>query len=449
MSYQDYQLKEATRRFIAYQRFTEPTMIQQAVIPYACKGKDIIGVSATGSGKTHAFLIPIMEQIDPTKDFVQVVITAPTRELALQLYRNAQDMEACMEGLRVKLITGGVEKSRMMEQLKQQPHLVIGTPGRIKDLFVKEAVLRLEKTRILVVDEADMTLEFGFLEDVDAIAGKMGDHLQMMSFSATIPQELQFFLRKYMKDPRVIQIDHEKSLPAITHVLIPCKHKTYEEKLLELLPLFQPYVCLIFANTRKEAASAAQLLRDHGYGIVELHGDLTSRERVKAMKELREQKKSYVVATDLAARGIDIEGITHVVSLGFPKELNFYIHRSGRTARTGRDGICYALYQKQDQHTVELLTKKGVQFIQKGIKNNAWQEIRVNTKKPNEKEILIETQIKKVAGKKKKVKPGYKVKRRAELDQARRKAKRMLIQEDIKRQKKERAKAKQIEKRGM
>lgn len=123
-----------------------------------------------------------MEQIDPTKDFVQVVITAPTRELALQLYRNAQDMEACMEGLRVKLITGGVEKSRMMEQLKQQPHLVIGTPGRIKDLFVKEAVLRLEKTRILVVDEADMTLEFGFLEDVDAIAGKMGDHLQMMSF---------------------------------------------------------------------------------------------------------------------------------------------------------------------------------------------------------------------------------------------------------------------------
>lgn len=167
------------------------------------------------------------------------------------------------------------------------------------------------------------------------------------------------------------------------------------------------------------------------------------------MKELREQKKSYVVATDLAARGIDIEGITHVVSLGFPKELNFYIHRSGRTARAGRDGICYALYQKQDQHAVELLTKKGVQFIQKGIKNNAWQEIRVNTKKPNEKEILIETQIKKVAGKKKKVKPGYKVKRRAELDQARRKAKRMLIQEDIKRQKKERAKAKQIEKRGM
>lgn len=448
MSYQDYQLKQSTRRLIDYNHFSDPTPIQQAVIPYACKGKDIIGVSATGSGKTHAFLIPIMEKINCHEDLVQVVITAPTRELALQLYRRAQEMEACLEGLRVKLITGGVEKSRMMDQLKQQPHIVIGTPGRIKDLFVNEGVLRLEHTKILVVDEADMTLEFGFLEDVDAIAGKMNEQLQMMSFSATVPQELQLFLKKYMKEPRIIRIEDESSRPDITHVLIPCKHKTYEEKLLDLLPMFHPYVCLIFANTRKEAASAAQTLRNHGYGVVELHGDLTSRERIKAMKELADQRKSYVVATDIAARGIDIDGITHVISMGFPKELNFYVHRSGRTARAGRNGICYALYEKSDQHAVELLEKRGIEFVLKAVKNGTWQELKRVRKATNVENDAVINEIKKITKKKKKVKPGYKVKQRSEIEKVKRKARRAMIQDDIRRQKKERAKAKQIEKRG-
>ena len=332
--YSDYQFKDTTKAFIALENFIEPTPIQADVIPLARKGRNIIGISDTGTGKTHAFLIPIMERIDTSKACVQAVITAPTRELAVQIYQRSAKMSEADPSLQVRLITGGMEKTRMNESLKKQPHIVIGTPGRIKDLFLNEQTLRVETASMLVVDEADMTLEFGFLEDVDAIAGKMRNDLQMMVFSATIPQALRPFLKKYLDNPVTVHIeDHAIHRPKIEHVLIPCQEKSYEEKLMELLPMFTPYVCLIFANTRSLASEVASLLRDQNYGVIELHGDLSPRERTKAMKELIHIEKSFVVATDIAARGIDIDGVSHVVSLGFPKELDYYIHRSGRTGR--------------------------------------------------------------------------------------------------------------------
>lgn len=193
--YSDYMFKETTKQFIKLENFIEPTPIQKEVIPMACKGKDIIGISDTGTGKTHAFLIPIMEKVDSSKNVVQAVITAPTRELALQIYNRSLKMSEADSNLVIRLITGGIEKTRMMDSLKKQPQIIIGTPGRIKDLFLNEKVLRVDTADIFVVDEADMTLEFGFLEDVDAIAGKMKKNLQMMSFSATIPAELRLFLK--------------------------------------------------------------------------------------------------------------------------------------------------------------------------------------------------------------------------------------------------------------
>ncbi|MEF2781467.1 MAG: DEAD/DEAH box helicase, partial [Clostridium sp.] len=225
--YTDYNFRENTKKFINLEGFIEPTPIQQAVIPLACKGKSIIGISDTGTGKTHSFLIPIMEKVDSTKNHIQAVITAPTRELALQIYQRCEKMSEADPNLRIRLITGGIEKSRMNEQLKIQPHIVVGTPGRIKDLFLQEQTLRVDTADILVVDEADMTLEFGFLEDVDMIAGKMKKNLQMMSFSATIPLLLQQFLKKYMSNPSTIQIEEKSNFhPKIEHVLIPCQEKS-------------------------------------------------------------------------------------------------------------------------------------------------------------------------------------------------------------------------------
>lgn len=249
--YSDYNFKEQTKQFIELNKFVTPTQIQRDVIPHAMKGKDIIGISATGTGKTHSFLIPILERINVEEDKVQAVISAPTRELALQLYTRALDMSKACKQLRIKLITGGVDKQRMSEQLKVQPHIIIGTPGRMKDMFLSEGTLRLDTASILVVDEADMTLEFGFLEDIDAMCSRMRSDLQMMSFSATIPEGLKPFLKKYMSNPITVTVEEDKMFkPQIEHILVPCKHLSYEEELLEVLKGFTPYVCLIFADRK-------------------------------------------------------------------------------------------------------------------------------------------------------------------------------------------------------
>ena len=250
-NFSDFNLKDDVYKFIELNGFVSPTKIQEAVIFEALKGKGIVAISDTGTGKTHAFLIPIFNMIDTNINEVQAVITAPTRELALQIYNRAKLFNEVNSELRIRLVTGGIEKDKMVDSFKVQPHIVIGTPGRIKDMFLNENVLRVDKARIFVVDEADMTLEYGFLDTIDAICSRMGEDLQMMAFSATIPQGLKPFLKKYMENPQTIQIKEDKVFnPRIKHILIPCKHKSYSEKLIEILDGFMPYVCLIFANTR-------------------------------------------------------------------------------------------------------------------------------------------------------------------------------------------------------
>lgn len=445
--FSDYQFKELTKQFIEFNGFINPTPIQKEVIPHVLKNKNVIGIAQTGTGKTHAFLIPIIERIDTTLDEVQVVISAPTRELAMQIYVRAKEMNEVDPNIDIRLITGGIEKSKMNDQLKKQPHIVVGTPGRLKDLFINEKSLRLDTVKLFVVDEADMTLEYGFLEVIDAVASKMRKDLQMLSFSATIPQALQLFLKKYMTSAITVNINAKEVTNAkIEHILVPCKHKSYEEKLLEIIEGITPYVCLIFANTRKEASSAANLLRDKGIKVVEIHGDLQARERKIAMKNIMNLQESYVVATDIAARGIDIEGVSHVISLGFPKESAFYIHRSGRTARAGRDGICYALYNEKDENVIRELQVKGIGFKQQDFKNGQWVDLNKFGYKRPKKDDPLEKEIAKIVSKKKtKVKPGYKVKRNEEIQKLKRKAKRAMIQDSIKAQQKEKAKAKQKE----
>lgn len=445
--YTDYQFSERTKKFIEYNGFVNPTPIQKEVIPLILKNKNVIGIAQTGTGKTHAFLIPIMERINTAKNEVQVVISAPTRELALQIYTRAKEMNEIDPEIDIRLITGGIEKTKMLEQLKKQPHIVIATPGRLKDLFVNEKVLRLDTVELFVVDEADMTLEFGFLEDVDSVTGKMRKDLQMLSFSATIPQQLQLFLKKYMQNAVTIHIDQKQlTNHKIQHILVPCKHLSYEEKLMEILKGISPYVCLIFANTRKIASNVANLLRENNYRVIELHGDLQPRERKIAMKNIMNLQESYIVATDIAARGIDIDGVSHVISLGFPTDTHFYVHRSGRTARGYRDGICYALYTEKDTPIIKELQVKGIGFLHQDFKNQQWVTLNKFGYKRVRKDDPLEKEIAKVVQRKKtKVKPGYKVKRNAEIEKLKRKAKRAMIQDSIKKQQKEKAKLKQKE----
>ncbi len=443
--YKDFNFSAEVNEFIGLNHFVEPTPIQGEVIPVALKGRDIIAISDTGTGKTHSFLIPLLEMIDTTSDQVEAVITAPTRELAMQIFRNAKLMMEVKPELRIKLITGGMDRAKMSDSLKQQPHIVIGTPGRIKDLFLTQSVLRVENAGIYIVDEADMTLEYGFLDDVDAICGRMSANLQMMAFSATIPENLKPFLKKYMQNPKIIQMKEEHySNPKIEHILIPCKHKSYSDTLISILPGFMPYVCLIFANTREEAGRVASELRKTGENVIEIHGGLQARQRKQAMKQLEHVEHSYVVATDIAARGLDVGEITHVVSLGFPSELDFYIHRSGRTGRAGKEGVCFALYKEADQKGIEQLRAKGIEFAHRTFKDGQWRELKPQGKKKSAKNDLAEKAIsKKLTRKNEKVKPGYKKKKAAAVQKIKQKERRDKIRSEIKAQRKERYKTQQ------
>ncbi len=452
--YEDFNLKPETMDFIHKNHFKEPTPIQEQVIPTALKGRDIIGLSATGSGKTHAYLIPIMEKTDETKEYCQAVITAPTRELAAQIFEMAKVMNEVKPDLRIRLLIGGKERSRDAGQLERnQPHIVIGTPGRIRDLFLNDGNLRIEKANILVVDEADMTLEYGFLDEIDAFAGRLSEDLQMMCFSATMPEQLKPFIRKYMHHPITYQIGEKVRFnPDIRHVLVPCYHHGYAKTILSILPGFRPYVCLIFANTRQEASSIAEDLRKAGVSVSEIHGDLTSRQRKQAMKSIANAEHTYVVATDLAARGIDIGEVTHVISCGFPEDLEYYVHRAGRTGRAGASGTCYALYREGDDAAIRSLKKRGIRFEHQRFRNGSWQDLHPYGVRRAPKDDELEKKIAMIMTKKNaKVKPGYKKKRAAAIDRMHRQKKREMIRSKIREEKKAmyKARAKQDKENGL
>lgn len=428
--------------------FKEATPIQEQVIPLVKLHRDVIGISQTGTGKTHAFLIPIMELIDVESDKVQAVITAPTRELAGQIYDHVKMFMKFEPRLTADLIIGGKDRQKAIAKLTKQPQIVIGTPGRIKDLAIDEQALHITTADIFVVDEADMTLDLGYLEDIDAVAGKMKDDLQMLVFSATIPQNLRPFLKKYMNQPQVIEIDPKKTtVENVDHILVWTRHQERIVVLQEMMKLLDPYLCLIFCNTRKEASATSRALHEAGIKVGEIHGDLEPRERRSMMRRIKNNEFQYIVATDIAARGIDIDGASHIINMGFPKELDFYVHRSGRTGRGKYTGLCYSLYDTHDEKNVAVLEKRGIVFKNFEIKNGQWQDlgVRERRKSRERRPSEMEQEIQKIIKKPTKVKPGYKKKRKRAVEEIVRKQKRAVIQADIRRQKKERARKAQAE----
>lgn len=449
-TFQNFQLQDYCYQVITELGFKKPTSIQEKVIPLVLKNKDVIGISQTGTGKTHAFLLPIINRIDTAKDSVQAVITAPTRELATQLFNNAKKFAEYLPELRVSLIIGGSDRQRAVQKLAVQPHIVIGTPGRIRDLSLDAQALKITTAKTFVVDEADMTLEFGYLEDIDAVAGKMADDLQMLVFSATIPQNLRPFLKKYMKNPVTVEIDSQLVTTAnVEHILLATKHKDRYEVLKQIMAVIDPYICIIFANKRTEVSAITRQLREDGYKVGEIHGDLEPRERKKMMRKINNNEYQYIVATDIAARGIDIDGVSHVINMQFPTEPDFYIHRSGRSGRGNYTGVCYSMYDTDDEKNIAILERKGIEFKNMQLKNGVFVDLgqREKRKKRIRQQTELERQVQMIIRKPKKVKPGYKKKRKYQVEQVVRKQKRAMIREDIKRQKKERARQAQIAKR--
>ena len=375
----------------------------------------MVGQSQTGSGKTHTFLLPIFQNLNAQKDEVQAVITTPSRELAYQIYEAAKQLaKFSPEDIWIQNYVGGTDKQRQIEKLKShQPQLVIGTPGRILDL-VRENALDIHNAHYLVVDEADMTLDLGFLKETDAIASTLPKDLQMLVFSATIPEKLRPFLRKYMYNP-VIEVVANKHVisPTIDNWLISTKGRDRNKLIYDLLTMGEPYLALVFANTKERADELTNYLRSQGLKVAKVHGGIQPRQRKRIMREIQNLDYQFVVATDLAARGIDIEGVSHVINDDIPEDLEFFVHRVGRTGRNGMKGTAITLYEPSEEKLIDELESMGVHFVPKAVKNgeivDSYDRNR-REKRQTRKESMDPKLRGFVKKEKKKRKPGYKKK---------------------------------------
>ncbi|MBZ2066703.1 DEAD/DEAH box helicase [Streptococcus sanguinis] len=429
MKFTEFKFKDYIQEALRDLNFVEATPVQEKLIPVVLSGRDLVGESKTGSGKTHTFLLPIFQMLDEEADSVQAVITAPSRELAAQIYQAARQLASFSEKeIRVANYVGGTDKARQIGKLESsQPHIVIGTPGRIYDL-VESGDLAIHKAKTFVVDEADMTLDMGFLATVDKIAGRLPKDLQFLVFSATIPQKLQPFLKKYLSNPVIEQIKTKTVIAdTIENWLLSTKGRDKNAQIYQISQLLQPYLAMIFVNTKTRADELHSYLTAQGLKVAKIHGDIAPRERKRIMNQVKNLDFEYIVATDLAARGIDIEGVSHVINDAIPQDLSFFVHRVGRTGRNGLLGTAITLYQPSDDSDIRELEKMGIKFIPKMIKDDEFQDTydrdrRTNREKSREK--LDTEMLGLVKKKKKKIKPGYKKKIQWAVNEKRRKTKR-------------------------
>ncbi|XBG73979.1 DEAD/DEAH box helicase [Enterococcus cecorum] len=430
MSFATFQLQDYLLTAIADKGFKQPTEVQERLIPVIQAGRSVVGQSQTGTGKTHTFLLPIFNQLDLEQQNVQAVITAPSRELATQIYQAAKQLaDFSGEEISIMNFVGGTDKLRQVERLAtKQPHIVIGTPGRILDL-VTSGDLLIHTTQVMVVDEADMTLDLGFLADVDQIAGRMPDNLQMLVFSATIPEKLRPFLRKYMNNPLIEEIKPKTVISeTIDNWLISTKGKDVNKIIYQLLTIGHPYLAIVFANTKQRVDEISQYLKNQGLSVATIHGDILPRERKRVMKQIQNLDFQYVVATDLAARGIDIEGVSHVINAEIPDDLEFFIHRVGRTGRNQLPGTAITLYEPSDERKINEIEALGITFKPKEIKNDevvdSYDRNR-RQKREKKRDELDTTLIGLVKKKKKKIKPGYKKQIQREIEKSNKQKRKM------------------------
>ncbi|MGQ2283138.1 DEAD/DEAH box helicase [Apilactobacillus kunkeei] len=419
-TFKQYNLKPFIMDALDELNFREPTAIQEKIIPEIRKGRSVVGQSATGSGKTHAFLLPIFDKLDVDTLEVQAVITTPSRELAYQIYNNAKQLAKHSDKtIHISNYVGGTDKVRQIEKLKnEQPQIVIGTPGRISDL-IKGQHLQVHTATQLVIDEADMTLDLGFLNDIDNIAASFGKDVQMMVFSATIPQKLKPFLKKYLENPYVENIPNRTVIsPTIDNWLISTKGQNKNDLIYKLITMGEPYLVLIFANTRKRVEEIYEFLRNQGLKVGIVSGDLTPRERKRTMKQIQNLEFQYVVATDLAARGIDIEGVSDVINDDIPEDLEYFIHRVGRTGRNNMPGTAVTLYSPDEEDEIDALEKMGISFKPKVIRGGRVEDTYDRNRRKSHRrghDKLEPTMIGMIKKKKRNVKPGYKNKIKQEL----------------------------------
>lgn len=336
---------------------TEPTPIQEKSIPDIVKGRDVIAQAQTGTGKTLAFLLPMMDKIDSNKEFLQGLIITPTRELAIQITQVAK-MLAPARNIQILAAYGGQDVEQQVHKLKKGIHLVIATPGRLLDHIRRENI-EVGRIRVIVLDEADEMLNMGFMEDIESIVNRTPKARQTMLFSATISNEIRKLGTRFMRDPLQIEIEGKNvTLDEIKQEIVETSEKGKLDTLCKLIDDFNPYLAIVFCRTKHKVSEVNLALLQKGYNSDELHGDLTQGKRERVMKDFRTAKLQILVATDIAARGIDVEGITHVINYDIPEDVDSYIHRIGRTGRIGHLGMAVTLVTPRDQDNLAMIDRK-------------------------------------------------------------------------------------------
>lgn len=359
-NFSELNISESTLRSVKRMGFEEATPIQEGTITFAMEGRDVLGQAQTGTGKTAAFGIPLIEKIDPKNPNIQALVIAPTRELAIQV---SEELYKIGYDKRVKLLSvyGGQEIGRQIRALKNRPQIIVGTPGRIID-HINRRTLKLDGVQTLVLDEADEMLNMGFIDDINAILENVPAERQTLLFSATMPPAIRKIAETFMRDPEIVKIKaKELTMENIEQFFVKAQEREKFDVLTRLLDVQKPELAIIFGRTKRRVDELSQALTLRGYLAEGIHGDLSQAKRISVLRQFKENKIDILIATDVAARGLDISGVSHVYNFDIPQDPESYVHRIGRTGRAGKSGIAVTFVTPREMgylRIVEETTKK-------------------------------------------------------------------------------------------
>ena len=366
-NFKDIGVNDELLKSIQEMGFETPTPIQKESIPYLLtSSKDLISLAQTGTGKTAAFGLPIIQQIDPKVKHVQAIVLCPTRELCIQIAKDLIAFAKYLDYVKVLPVYGGTNIEKQIKSIKKGVQIIVGTPGRTKDL-IKRKILKLDIVNKVVLDEADEMLSMGFKDDLDFILDKTPSNKQTMLFSATISKEVKSISKNYMRDAKEIAVSKlNSSAKNIEHHIYDVSSRNKYEALKRIADFNPNIYGIVFCRTKRHTKDIANKFMAEGYNADAIHGDLSQNQRDEVMQRFRDKSLQILIATDVAARGLDVDDITHIINYSLPDDPEVYIHRSGRTARAGKSGISIAISNSSEKRKIKSIEKKGaIKFIPK------------------------------------------------------------------------------------
>lgn len=366
MTFEELPLNEKTKRALRDAGYTNPTPIQEQAIPVVLEGKDFIGQSKTGTGKTASYSLPMIERVDASSKKVQAIVLCPTRELAVQVADEVRKFLKYQEGIKTVAIYGGQSIETQIKMLKKGVQIVIGTPGRVMD-HMRRKTLKLDQVKMCVLDEADEMLNMGFEEDIETILKDVPEERQTVLFSATMNKKIMGITKKYLKNPKKVKIQAEElTVNEIEQISISIKEAMKSETLMRLIEVYNPQKAIVFCNTKKRVDDLIEVLKQNRFKAEALHGDIKQTQRERIMKRMRNGEFQILVATDVVARGIDIQDVEFVLNYDVPQEEEYYVHRIGRTGRNGNSGKAFTFVVGKEKSKLQSIKKYSNAKIKEG-----------------------------------------------------------------------------------